>query len=468
LKVKLGHKNKKSSKTTEDDTELDLELARFQRSKKKERRALITVITLLIVFAIFLTSIIILSGEKKTSQLSAYSDRWNDISKFRENLIESRFDNGKKSIETRSILSSPTVLKNIKNPEDYVYVAIGIEKEYSEDEVTAIIDFVYSGGSIIIADDFGYGNSLSETVTNSEESFNTGFFGKQLWDENFLKDPQFIKINVHKDESGFFEGVILLNNATALMPHQKSESWYGKTLVSSSNKGWIDVNGDGHHSPLVPGEEMGRKSIVQEIRMGDGKALFVSDPSIFINDMWNRENNSAFALAMIEYLFVSQNIENRKYDNSTKYVIFDESLHIQEDILSNTRQSFFQGLVGFTSDTQLAILIGILGLLFLGVLIIIVENPPELRHRFNIEFYNLNNLLTTDIVAKDSDRIRYIFLERLRIAHGMSSEEFKELAYDELENMIQDDDLVDFAMDWKKKYYGQELEDILLKIRDYE
>jgi hypothetical protein len=196
--------------------------------------------------------------------------------------------------------------------------------------------------------------------------------------------------------------------------------------------------------------------------------LFVCDPSIFINDMWVRENNSAFADALVRYLVpnTEEDLSGISKINDTRIIIFDESLHVQDDVFSNARQTLYQGLVVFTTDTQLKILIGILALLFLGVIIIIIEDPPSLRHRFNIDFFNLNELKTSNVAAKDCDRIRYIYLERLRITQGLSVEEFKELSYDELYDMIRDDDLVEFALDWDRKYYGEDLEKILLKIRD--
>ena len=102
----------------------------------------------------------------------------------------------------------------------------------------------------------------------------------------------------------------------------------------------------------------------------------------------------------------------------------------------------------------------------MGVLIIVIEDPPSLRHRFNIHFFNLNELKISSITAKDTDRIRYLYLERVRITQGLSIEDFKELSYDELYDMIQDEDLVEFSLDWDKRYYGEDLEKILLKIRD--
>jgi SAM-dependent methyltransferase len=470
--VKLGRKGgKKGKKKSETDTSsIDLEYAKYKLAKHSERRAIIIMIALFIILIIFLASVISFTSPKKTSQLSAYSDRWNDVSKFREHIASQKDGDNNNLYETSSIISSPTILKDIENisgkkPNDCLYLALGVEKKYNTDEVREIIDFVYDGGSAIIADDFGYGNSFVNSAQDIDESFNIRFARKPLWDENYAVDPRFIKINVNQDESRFFEGIILLNDPTALDRYNPSEKWYGKTLVSSSGKGWVDINGDGKPSIEIPDEKMGKKSIIHEIGIGKGKAVFISDPSIFINDMWNRENNSAFADALVKYVF-SESEDFDFENNETKLIIFDESLHMQDNIITNARHSFYQSMVVFTTNSQLEILVGILALLFLGVLLIIIEDPPGLRHRFNINFYNLNELRSTTISTKDCDRIRYIYLERLRITNGLSIEDFKELSYDELYDIIRDDDLVEFALEWDKKYYSEDLQRILLKVRD--
>jgi hypothetical protein len=418
---------------------------------------------------LFLASVIHFSGPGKTSQLSAYNDRWNDISKFRDYLNVATDSNNERLYETASIISSSTILKNVENEEDTLYVAIGIEKRYTYDEVSEIIDFIWEGGSAIIADDYGFGNSFIEAAKEIDESLNIRFAQKPLWDENYAVDPRFIKINVNQEESHLdFEGLILLNDPTAFQRDDPAEKWSGRTLISSSNKGWIDMNGDGKPTPDVLGERMGKKPIMHEISMGPGKLIFISDPSLFINDMWARENNSGFIKSLVRYLVpnTEETFNGILKIANTSTIIFDESLHIQDSPYANARQTLYRSMVKFTTDTQLAILIGILALLFLGVLIIVIEDPPTLKHKFNISFYNLNELKSTSISANDCDRVRYIYLERLRITHGLSVEDFKELSYDDLFEMIKDDELVQFALDWDKKYYGEELERILLKIRD--
>jgi hypothetical protein len=193
-----------------------------------------------------------------------------------------------------------------------------------------------------------------------------------------------------------------------------------------------------------------------EIVVGDGKAWFISDPSLFINEMWNKSDNGEFAIALVDYLLPNGG-----------EVIFEESRHIQNTPLDNAQQAFYEALVVLTTDDQLTLVTVTLALLALGVLIIVMENPSELRHRFDLGHITLKNLHKPFITHEDCDRIRYLFLEKIRIAYGLSTVDFKELSVDKLTQMIRDPDLIDFALDWDKVIYGQDLEKILLKIRKW-
>ncbi|MCK5558964.1 MAG: hypothetical protein KAJ51_00160, partial [Thermoplasmata archaeon] len=63
-------------------------------------------------------------------QLSAYSDNWNDISMF--------YDEIKKDYSVSTIISSPSVLKGIEHPETKCYIVLGVEKEFTFDEAEAV------------------------------------------------------------------------------------------------------------------------------------------------------------------------------------------------------------------------------------------------------------------------------------------------------------------------------------------
>ena len=122
--------------------------------------------------------------------LSAYDDDWDDLSAFRSDLKGM-------GIDTTSMISSPVLLGEIENPEDTVFVVTGVEQDtislprftsdsevvqfsesegYTTTEIDAIVNYVESGGTLLVMDDFGYSAGLAER-------FGFGYSGHQLYDE---------------------------------------------------------------------------------------------------------------------------------------------------------------------------------------------------------------------------------------------------------------------------------------------
>ena len=114
----------------------------------------------------------IIPGE---TQQSAYGDEWNDLGSFRNDVTSL-------GIETTALVSSPLLLTEIDNPEQAVFVISGVERDtisipkftgdetvidfteddgYTSSEIKAIKNFVDSGGTLILMDDFGYSSSLA-------------------------------------------------------------------------------------------------------------------------------------------------------------------------------------------------------------------------------------------------------------------------------------------------------------------
>ncbi len=425
---------------------------------KKISKSTIAVLAFVIIILIIISSFAYIGASDKTSQLSAYSDSWNDISQFRKSILAQRTFDDEPRYTTSSIVSSPTMLNKIHDPDGTLLVIVGVEKKYSNDEASAISEYVKRGGKVILADDFGYANSVAYT------HFNVFFYGNRLWDEQYEKNPKFVKVSVELEDRvrnrKYFSGAIMLNEPTAMettsgrnteKAYSSQNSWVD--WDDNGERGYADTDGDG--IPDQP-EVTQEYALMIEIISEEGKAFFISDPSIFINDMWDKSNNSAFALALLEYMLPEGG-----------EIIFEESRHIQKSPIDNAQQMVYESLVILTTDDQLTLVTVTLALLCLGVLVIVMENPSELRHRFDIGHITLKNLHKPFITHEDCDRIRYIFLEKVRIAYGLTVDDFRDLTVDELTNMIRDPDLIDFALDWDRVLYGQDLEKILIKIRNW-
>ena len=56
------------------------------------------------------------------SQLSAYDDDWDDLSAFRQDLVDM-------GIETRSLVSSPLLLEELEDPANTTFVISGVERD---------------------------------------------------------------------------------------------------------------------------------------------------------------------------------------------------------------------------------------------------------------------------------------------------------------------------------------------------
>ena len=106
---------------------------------------------------------------------SAYGEDWDDMSAFRQDI-------NSMGIETKSLVSSPLLLADIEDPANTTYIIAGVERDtislpqfssdgfltfatedgYSPAEVSAIKEFVFAGGDVLVMDDFGYSSSIAE------------------------------------------------------------------------------------------------------------------------------------------------------------------------------------------------------------------------------------------------------------------------------------------------------------------
>ena len=165
-----------------------VDIATVLKSRKTRRTGLM--IAFYGVLALFLYSIVASYLVDSDTHLSAYDDDWDDLSAFRADLKGM-------GVDTTSMISSPVLLGEIENPEDTVFIVTGVEQDtislprftgdvdviqfsesegYTTTEIDAIRAYVFSGGTLLVMDDFGYSAGLADT-------FGLGYSGHQLYDE---------------------------------------------------------------------------------------------------------------------------------------------------------------------------------------------------------------------------------------------------------------------------------------------
>ncbi len=212
--------------------------------------------------------------------------------------------------------------------------------ELSDDELANIKQFVNDGGTLLLMDDYGYGNSVLEYL-----GVGVRFSNKPLLDPLFSYKNQWLP-KITDFGTGIMESginVIVLNHATTLTGVVASE-----TIAWSSGTSFLDIN---ENESWDQDEPKGPFPVAAQLHLGKGMVAIASDPSIMINSMVDRDDNYAF----IQYL-ISHNGEEMD-------VLIDNS-HLTEAPLDTSKKGLRSGREMLSSPYAL---VGIIALIFVGV-----------------------------------------------------------------------------------------------------
>ena len=164
--------------------------------------------------------------------------------------------------------------------------------EYTLQDLSMIGQFVNAGNTLLLTDDFGYGNEVLQ------------YLGVEArFDHNLLLDPLFCYKNEYfpriinfspKVESAGIKAIVF-DHGTALDHVDNSQA-----IAWSSEISFLDLKQNGTKNANDPG---GPFVVAAEIKVGKGMVELVSDSSIMINSMVSQNDNNKF----IEYLMVNDN-----------------------------------------------------------------------------------------------------------------------------------------------------------------
>ncbi len=390
------------------------------------------VITLLIGTEIFL-----IASMGSGSDLSSNGKEWKGASKFSVELEKRHYD-------VVSLLTTPSLLYEEEDADDTLFISLGPERAYTLTELHAIDKFESRGGKILLADDTGIGNSLSTR-------FEVNFIKGQLYDQNFIFNPDLVKFNVG---TPFFNGFILMNRPASLTFTS------GRALIASTSSAWVDRNGNGINDNITTniGEAQGIRylSVISDpdFRTEDtGTALFISDPSLFMNGMIEMEGNLEFAISLVEYLLP----EGGK-------VVFDDSVHSPSGS-DGVVQGGLRGIAFLTSDVNLKIVVGSIAVLSMLAIGYLYESPRKPHHDTILSRTGVAELIEPELLQTDLDELKKAVLERVRLSNGMAIEDMGKLSWDELKLLLDNKELYKFIR--KGKYHGG-TEKLLLEVMEWQ
>jgi len=224
-------------------------------------------------------------------------------------------------------------------PDKAVLVAIPY-LDYSDEELSKIKRFVDNGGTLLLMDDYGYGNSVLTYLGVSAR-----FTNKPLLDPLFCyKNPSIPRVTDFAPglkESGI--DVIMLNHATTLTNVMDSDA-----IASSTSASFLDVNENGSWDQ---GEPKGPFVVAAQLRLGKGTLSLVADPSIVINTMVGRDDNYNF----LRYLTRYTGEQGRLFVDRSH--ITQTPLDISKTRLVSTREALSSpyALVGITAIIFVAV-----------------------------------------------------------------------------------------------------------------
>ncbi len=183
------------------------------------------------------------------------------------------------------ILDKKVSEDNLKKAQ--VYLIAGSMKEFSDDEIRAIEDFVSQGGKLIVL------IHIYPVQKKLLDEFGVDVLGVVAEEENLGNPLDFTATRI--ENSPITAGVKELNFYGAWAISLNSS---GKALVLTSDKAWVDYNRNGIRDD---GEPTGTFSLVQLVRHGRGYVLVIADDAPLINRFVEQANNMKLAENIIRW-----------------------------------------------------------------------------------------------------------------------------------------------------------------------
>ena len=314
------------------------------------------------------------------------------------------------------------------------------------------MEYLDNGGNMILADDFGYGNSFIDKIRNYGYPYYFGFdeenlyefAGEQVIDIKYKDDPDYPLVTT--DTAQKFD--LMLNEPTGFVEvtdYDYYNPYYSdnlEVLASTSSQSWLDNNGNysrdtgetGGPFPVILQYSTKRDSYYGGGSFAGSTLIMISDPSMFINDMWDQADNREFALYLIDQMV--------QYGGE---VIFDESVHINENYAFETPNGFYSFVIFCVHNFFIFLFIemGLFTALFVGVAS--KRNKIKYqRHKDNLDMKKIFQMNKPALDNYDHFWIRDVLLYKIRVGYDIEAKTFNSFNRDQIKTLVDDNELSDF------------------------
>lgn len=224
---------------------------------------------------------LVFAATTSATAFGAYNYGWDGSADLREVAAEEERD-----VE---ILQDTSAYEQLSG-NDTIAVILGPDETYDADSASRIRSYVRRGGTVLIATDFGAaGNDLLASL-NATVRVDGGLVRDE---RNHGASPAFpIATNVSIGSGQVSR--LALNYPSALTGTQSETV---SVLAQTSAYAYIDRN---RNDELDESEQLQAYPVMAREPVGNGSVIAVSDPSLFINTMLDREDNRAAATALFD------------------------------------------------------------------------------------------------------------------------------------------------------------------------
>jgi hypothetical protein len=240
----------------------------------------------LLVLLLFTGLGILVGASTSGAAFGAYNVAWDGAGNLREVA-------GDTSTESTVLLNTSEYPQT--NTSGTVAVILSPDEGYGPQDRQRVRTFVRTGGTLVVAEDFGNHSNQLLTAVGASARFN----GSLLRDERYYyRTPAMpYASNVSRPNTSLGDTASLVRNVSQLTLNHGTaiEPANASVLVSSSEFGYIDTN---RNASLDEHELLGTYPVVTVEPVARGRVVTVSDPSLLINAMLDQPDNRAFVTAV--------------------------------------------------------------------------------------------------------------------------------------------------------------------------